>query len=98
MRFKTPQTKAFQQTEPIEVNKQEVLSLWDSGSTVSLIHNKVGETLHLNGKPLPTTCKSWSRVVKQQTNLFCSLQDQINNLVQSEARTIDEISRDLFMT
>ena len=59
---------------PIEVssglNKQEVLALWDSGSTVSLILNNVANNLKLKGKPVSITMETLGRVVKKQTNLF----------------------------
>ena len=95
--------KSLLQIMPIEVNsvsdKQEVLALWDSGSTVSLILNSLAHKLKLRGKPVSITMETLGNVVKKQTNLFVlQIKDQKNNLVQLEAYGVDEISRDIYST
>ena len=82
--------KSLLQVMPIEVNsgsnKQEVLALWDSGSTVSLILNSVANNLKLRGKPVSITLETLGKVVKKQTNLFVmQIKDRKHNIVQIEA-------------
>ena len=95
--------KSLLQVMSIEVNsgsnKQEVLALWDSGSTVSLILNNVAINLKLRGKPVSITMETLGRVVKKQTNLFVmQIKDRKHNIVQIEAYGVDEISRDMYNT
>ena len=97
------QEKSLPQVMPIEVNsgsnKQEVIALWDSGSTVSLILNNVANNLKLKGKPVSITMETLGRVVKKQTNLFVmEIKDRKHNLVQIEAYGVDEISRNMYNT
>ena len=82
--------KNLLQIMPIEVssglNKQEVLALWDSGSTVYLFLNNVANNLKLKGKPASITMETLGRVVEKQTNLFVlQIKDRKSNLVQIEA-------------
>ena len=90
--------QSLQQIMPIEISSgsnNQVLALWDSGSTVSLFLNKV-KNVKLEGKPVSITIETLGRVVKKRTNLFVMrIKDQKNNLVKFEAY---ENSRDMYNT
>ena len=77
-------------------NKPDVLALLDSGSTVSLILNRVANNLMLKGKHVSNTLYTLDRVVKKSMNLFVKqIKERKNKLVQIDDYGVVRISRDM---
>ena len=91
------------QIMPIEIitptQSKNILSLWDSASTVSLILNSVANTLKIPGKAVSIVMETLGQTKRKQTKLFMfNIRDQDDNLVPVEAYGVDQISTEEYST
>ena len=88
---------------PIEIitptQSKNILSLWDSASTVSLILISVANTLKIPGKAVSIVMETLGQTKRKQTKLFkVNIGDRDDNLVLVEAYGVDLISTEEYST